>query len=118
MGRVKQITTDLRNEKLHIGLLTHLVASENMSETLATLHTEIVRNAFAAAKLNVVLTGRPQRSTLAQFRSDYSKYLNSYLARINNEVTPDCPLGNTEAQITTHIIVCTARPRHLTPLSL
>ena len=57
VGRIKQVRTDLRNEKPHIGHLTHLVASGKTSEALATLHTETVSNALAAAKINVVLGG-------------------------------------------------------------
>ena len=45
MGRIKQVRTDLRNEK--------------MTEALAMLQTETVSNAIAAAKINVVLEDSP-----------------------------------------------------------
>ena len=60
----------------------------------------------------------PRRSTLAQLRLGYSKYLNAYLVRINNEVTPDCPLCTNEPHNTPYNFECTTRTTHLAPLLL
>ena len=59
VDRIKQVRTELRNEKPHIGHLTHLLVSGKTSESLASLHTETVSNAIAAAKINVVLGEGP-----------------------------------------------------------
>ena len=61
---------------------------------------------------------RSTRVTLAQLRSSYSKYLNSYLARVNPQIVDVCPDCDSSPHTTRHLFECTQRPTTLTPMSL
>ena len=112
VGRIKQVRTDLRNEKPHICHLIQLIASGKTSEALAMLHTETVSNAIAAAKINVVLGGRPIHHTrFLQNRSEaHSRSLNR---AILNTWTSTCLALTTKSDLT----VRSATPNHISPLT-
>ena len=111
--------------------LTDIVFDGKIKDALNSLHTDAVSEAIANFKPNLVLDGRPppihasentltrpERTTLAQLRSGYSKYLNTYLARVNGDVPMNCPLCDTAPHTTKHLFDCPLRPTALTPISL
>ncbi|KAI5732608.1 hypothetical protein M8J76_002264 [Diaphorina citri] len=61
---------------------------------------------------------RKTRSTLAQLRSGWSKILNAYLHRINNEVENKCPDCQQSPHDVHHLFTCSAHPTNLTPIDL
>ena len=61
---------------------------------------------------------RTTRSTLAQLRSGYSPFLQSYLARIDDGKSPTCTDCNQEDHTTVHIFNCPTKPTNLTPLDI
>ena len=63
-------------------------------------------------------TPAPTRFTLAKLRSGYSKYLNSYMARINPHISEICPPCCSSSHTTRHLFECPQRPSSQTPLSL
>ena len=100
---------------------------------LRQLHTDAVRQTInnqapnkvlnmPAPKINRTekLLPRKTRTTLAQLRSGYSTYLNSYLHRINpaSHPSPSCPQCDVEAHSTNHLFDCTAAPTELPTGSL
>ena len=100
---------------------------------LRQLHTDAVRQTInnqapnkvlnmPAPKINRTekLLPRKTRTTLAQLRSGYSTYLNSYLHRINpaSHPSPSCPQCDVEAHSTNHLFDCTAAPTELSTGSL
>ena len=99
---------------------------------LKTIHSSGVRDCIAktgnnkvlndiAPNINITETDLPRktRTTLAQLRSGYSTYLQSYLARINpNEHTDHCPDCGQPGHTTQHLFQCPAKPTELEPRTL
>ena len=130
-GRPRPVRSDIRRERNAVSHLTNLVLDGKVKDALNSLHTDAVSDAIEHFKLNVVLGGRPppihasestltrpERTSLSQLRSGYSKYLNTYLARVNGDVPLNCPLCDTAPHTTKHLFECPQRPTGLTPLSL
>ena len=100
----------------------------NIKYGLKTLHTTCVQNAIDRQLPNQVLnTPAPEinkaeetlqrraRTTLAQLRSGYSPFLQSYMARINpTEHSELCPKCNAEPHTTSHLFSCIADTTELT----
>ena len=61
---------------------------------------------------------RMTRSKLAQLRSGYSPFLQSYLARIDSRIDPKCTDCNLEDHTTVHVFNCPTKPTRLTPTNL
>ena len=61
---------------------------------------------------------RPTRTTLAQLRSGYSPFLNSYLHRINRSDTDQCPNCSNAVHTTEHLFNCNSKPTDLRPIDL
>ncbi|XP_049316536.1 uncharacterized protein LOC125779305 [Bactrocera dorsalis] len=61
---------------------------------------------------------RETRVTLAQLRSGYCSRLNSYLSRIDPDISNICPACNESPHDTGHLFACPTNPTHLTPSSL
>ena len=61
---------------------------------------------------------RRTRRTLAQLRSGYSPYLNSYAKRIGTVDCDCCPNCKIEPHTTRHLFNCKKNKTTLTPLSL
>ena len=97
---------------------------------LKNIHTSCVREEITSMANNKVLNATPPkisdsekalpretRSTLAQLRSGYSNYLNSYKARISqNQPTPIqdiCPHCNDASHTTKHLFNCRGNPTTL-----
>ena len=98
---------------------------------LKNVHTSCVRDQINSMAKNKVLNTTPPkisdsekvlpratRSTLAQLRSGYSSYLNSYKARISQnqatQIVDTCPLCNAASHTTTHLFSCPSKPTQLT----
>jgi len=95
------------------------------------LHTKAVTNTINSYIPNKVLNQRPpdisqkeeslsrnSRVVLTQLRSGYSRVLNSYLHRINEEIEDKCPDCNTTPHTTDHLFNCQMKPTSLTPTDL
>ena len=61
---------------------------------------------------------RQPRSKLAQLRSGYSPYLQTYLHRINASDSPRCPDCKLEDHTTRHLFNCTVKRTNMTPIDL
>ena len=94
------------------------LTDENYKTKLKTIHTRSVKNMLNTYSNNKVLNTRPPeidkserklprttRSTLAQLRSGYSTYLNSYKARIDPSLSDKCPNCD-ECHTTDHLFNC------------
>ena len=106
------------------------LTEENYKKKLKVIHTNSVKDSLLALSNNKVLNTRPPaideseknlprvtRSTLAQLRSGYSQYLNSYKSRIDrnfNDKCPNCDNSHTSA----HLFNCPGNPTNLTVQSL
>ena len=55
---------------------------------------------------------------LAQLRSGYSPFLQSYLHRLDESTPETCPQCNSETHTTGHLFRCSANPTTLTPHAL
>ncbi|KAF2344550.1 Nuclear hormone receptor ligand-binding domain [Trinorchestia longiramus] len=97
--------------------------------SLNSLHSSAVQQAISAAGSNRVLQLSPPpiseeerslpistRTLLFQLRSDHSRVLNSYQARIGAVQDPTCPACGAMDQTTSHLLSCPHTPTHLTPL--
>ena len=102
----------------------------NYKQTLKFIHTKSVKEALSRYDNNKVLQTRPPeingsekslprttRSTLAQLRSGYSSYLNSYKSRIDRSVIDKCPHCD-NSHTTAHLFNCPGNPTDLTVTSL
>ena len=104
---------------------------EIYKKRLKDVHTSCVKEQLSSMAKNKVLNATPPkisdsekvlpratRSTLAQLRSGYSNYLNSYKARLSQNqaapVTDLCPLCNAESHTTKHLFSCPSNPTTLT----
>ena len=102
---------------------------------LKDIHTSCVREQISNMANNKVLQATPPkisdsekalprvtRTTLAQLRSGYSNYLNSYKARVSQNqavpVTDLCPLCNADSHTTSHLFSCPSNPTTLTAKDL
>ena len=98
---------------------------------LKTIHTNEVRDALQTYEYPAVLGHNPPkiakeetelprttRRTLAQLRSGYSKFLNSYMNRIDPTVSELCPDCQQTSHTTIHLFDCIANPTNLTPADL
>lgn len=105
--------------------------SDNLKSKINEIHTSTVRNTLRDRPFNGVLHARPPeidksestlprktRTTLAQLRSGYSPFLNSYMSRINEETTDTCPQCGNGPHDTNHVFSCPDKPTSLTPESL
>ena len=103
----------------------------NLRQVMDIAHTEVVASTISSYKENIVLGGRPPpidvsetslprktRTTLAQLRSGVSMFLNSYLARVNPDVSDTCPLCSNGPHDTAHLFNCPKNPTDLTPVML
>ena len=84
---------------------------EYLPNAIRAVHTDTVSEALGT------YTGII-RVTFAQIRSEFSKFLNSYLARVNPDISELCPLCCSWPHTTRHLFKCPQRPTSHTPLSL
>jgi hypothetical protein len=99
----------------------------NYKSLLKTIHTESVSTFIQSQDNNPVLDEPPPpinksestlprrtRSLLSQLRSGYSSILNSYLYRIREDVTDECPDCQMQPHTTKHLFNCPENPASLT----
>ncbi len=107
------------------------VTRDNLKAKQKAIHTREVSRILASYPPNKVLQANPPevnkmeanltrsvRSQLSQLRSGYSRLLNSYLHRIDDNIEDKCPLCNQTPHDTVHLFNCPNNPTHLTVLSL
>lgn len=95
------------------------------------IHTHTVNNSIRSYLPNKVLDRPPPlvnieekhlprntRTTLAQLRSGWCKRLNSYLSRIDNTITDNCPDCGATPHDVVHIFNCPRNPTRLQPIDL
>ena len=107
-------------------------AKFQLKNHIQSIHTSSVRNTLEKLNVNKVLNSRPPeiapaekdlprktRTVLAQLRSSYSPFLNSFLHLVNpsqhNDNCPDCDASPHDVE---HLFACPNKPTTLTPLSL
>ncbi len=107
------------------------VSRDNLKAKQKIIHTREVSRILANYPPNKVLQANPPevnkmeanltrsvRSQLSQLRSGYSRLLNSYLHRIDDNIEDKCPLCKQTPHDTVHLFNCPQNPTHLTVLSL
>ena len=123
----KTLMTEYGEEVQHLPTAT----PNDYKAALKAIHTTTVDKATPTNANNRVL-GRPAppvdpsekklprqvRTALAQLRSGFSRRLNSYMARISNEVLDKCPDCGGSPHDTNHLFDCPARPTNLVVTSL
>ncbi|KAI5755231.1 hypothetical protein M8J77_015233 [Diaphorina citri] len=95
------------------------------------IHTRVVENAIQSYKPNKVLNTAPPdispdekklprttRSALSQYRSGWSRRLNSYMHRINPSIEDKCNQCSQSPHDTPHLFNCPGRPTTLTVIDL
>ncbi len=110
--------------------LSRNLTEDNFKSKLKIIHTKSVKNMLNTFDNNKVLNSRPPeihksernlprttRSTLAQLRSGYSVYLNSYKARIDPNASDKCPNCD-DCHTTDHLFNCQNNPTNLNVRSL
>ncbi len=126
---LEEVSIVISNDILPAGGLTQDIYKKKLKE----IHTNDVRTEISNNIYNPVLNEpappihkdelklpRKTRSTLAQLRSGYSSYLNSYLSRISsdNAIQNICQNCNQSPHDTYHLFSCPAKPTRLTARSL
>jgi hypothetical protein len=107
------------------------VDKDALKAKMKCIHTSEVQKALAQYPPNKVLQRNPPevnkeetslqritRSRLTQLRSGYSRMLNSYLHRIDDNISDRCPLCNQPPHNTQHLFNCPNNPTNLDVLSL
>ena len=107
------------------------INSDNRKSKLKAVHTAEVRNCLENLPPNRVLGHLPPeinkeelnlprkiRSELSQLRSGFSRRLNSYLNRLDNNIQDICPRCNDSPHDTRHLFNCPDDPTTLDILSL
>ena len=113
------------------GLVEYLQCVKYLKKKQKILHTKAVTDPINSYIPNKVLNLKPpeisqkeeslsrnSRVVLTQLRSGYSRVLNSYLHRINEEIEDKCPDCNTSPHTTDHLFNCQMKPTSLTPTDL
>ena len=111
--------------------LVPILNKKDLKKKQKILHTKAVTNTMNSYIPNKVLDQRPpeisqkeeslsrnSRVVLTQLRSGYSRVLNSYLHRIDEEIEDKCPDCNTSPHNTNHLFNCQMKPTSLTPIDL
>ena len=97
--------------------------TDTYKRELKNIHTMSVQATINKQKPNPVLNQPPPkvddtekslprkaRTSLSQLRSGYSSLLNSYLSRIDENVSDRCPNCHQHSHTTNHLFNCTAKP--------
>lgn len=108
-----------------------ILTNDHYKAKLKRIHTDSVRDVIDIQAVNPVLNTkapeihpserwlpRKTRATLSQLRSGHSTHLNSYLSRLDQQISDRCPDCNVRGHTTKHLFRCKNRPTHLTVQSL
>ena len=116
--------------------ISNILPNEGLDDSsykakLKEIHTKEVKSSIQQLGDNQILQrpppninesekklNRKARTTLSQLRSGYSSHLNSFLARINEDIEDVCPDCNEPGHTTEHLFDCKAKPTNLTTESL
>ena len=111
--------------------LIPITNKKDLKKKQKILHTKAVTYTIDSYIPNKVLDQKPpavskkeenlsrnSRVLLSQLRSGYSRMLNSYLHRINDEIEDKCPKCNTSPHTTEHLFNCPMNPTNITPTDL
>ena len=106
---------------------THYEAGLNFKQVLKKIHTETVQECISTYAPNKALQSRPPeinkdetnlprnvRVELARLRSGYSRKLNSYLHKIDEQTVDECPSCAATPHDVKHIFNCPDNPTDLT----
>ena len=104
---------------------------EDYKLVIKTIHTESVAKTINQYQPNKVLNRSPpeistkekelsriEQVELSRLRSGYSRKLNNYLARIDDEIQDRCPLCNSSPHNTEHLFNCNRNNTSLKPIDL
>ena len=107
------------------------ITRREYKRVLKEIHTATVENTIRSYTANRVLEEYPPsinpdeiklpriaRSRLSQLRSGFSRLLNSYLHRLDNNVEDKCPKCLNSPHDTNHLYACPSNPTNLSPSSL
>ena len=109
----------------------HIVNTTDIKTIMRHIHTSVVSRHLATRGNNKILRTPPPhissteeilprftRRSLAQFRTNKSPFLKSYLHKVNAKAHPSplCPLSNTHTHVTHNIFNCTHVRTTLSPL--
>ena len=127
--RIRQDLTTYNSDIIH--LIPSITDTLSVREAQNTLHNAIVATARDELSHNKVINRHPPptadserqlprvtRTILAQLRSGWSNFLNSYRARIIPGTQDSCPSCNQTPHDTLHIFSCPAKPTALRPVDL
>lgn len=103
--QISEIEYKAKNKKIHTDEVTHTTNCYPVNKVLEIKPPPVNQEEISLP--------RPTRSTLAQLRSGYSSYLNSYLHRIGATDSDKCPNCLVEAHTSRHLFSCPARPTDL-----
>ena len=108
-----------------------LLDRQTYHRCLKDLHTAAVVDAKNRSTSRVLLGGRPPpihysekllpraaRTALAQYRTGFSKHLNSYRSRVDPAVVDSCPDCGGAPHDTRHLFNCPGRPTALAVIAL
>ena len=111
--------------------LVPILNKKDLKKKQKILHTKAVTDTINSYIPNKVLNLKPpeisqkeeslsrnSRVVLTQLRSGYSRVLNSYLHRINEEIEDKCPDCITSPHTTDQLFNCQMKPTSLTPTDL
>ena len=133
-----QTTPELYSDRHFLPKLTPYTSPEDdplTREEFRSLRDRLHKDAVSQTVSNLAVSGvlgqrppaihpseeslaRETRRTLSQLSSGYSRFLNTYLARLDSCVDPDCPECNSHPHTTAHLFCCSANPSDLTLLDL
>ena len=107
------------------------INADNRKTKIKAIHTSEVKNALDSLPPNKVLGTKPPdinkeeltlsrhvRSQLSQLRSGYSRRLNNYLHKLDDNIDDKCPNCNNSTHDTRHLFNCPDDPTNLDVLSL
>ena len=112
-------------------LVDGIVPADQYNDIKNKLHADQVLRAITSRQPNPVLghrappihrsesrLPRAHRSAMAQLRSGYSNYLNSYLVRVGRADTSTCPRCGVDEQTPAHLFSCPRDRTYLNPVDL
>ena len=124
----KPTVLNYRDNIQHLLPVNDRVSLKSMTKRI---HTETVQYTIASYPDNKVLHGTPpevqedehtlsrtSRCLLSQLRSGYSRIINSYLSRIDENIEDTCPKCGQSPHNTNHLFSCRDNPTTLAPRSL
>ena len=124
--KMKNTIVTMHEEEIANKFTTHQPTTEEYKNVIKIIHTESVANTINNYQNNKVLLRKPPeistkekelsrntRVELSRLRSGYSRKLNSYMSRIDQEIQDRCPSCNFSPHNTEHLFNCPENPTEL-----